>query len=338
MASLTEIVTRAEALAISRNNDPHFGPVIDAGLTVEALFPHALRYAIGKDLKNGGNSRNYLRTHEIEFDVDGVGEFPDSALLDHTCHAYLTQRPRAAMVPYVDYHGQRYDHMLEYFSVDGSRILYSGNPTPLIRTEIAAAGSTSSDIVTFTDALFSTRDEGRRLRIKSNDGLVYADVFIETVDDNDTLYLRGRPAYGFAGQYNAEVMDSSNYVQHRALTNIETTVNSRTVICASGSFTEKDVGRRIRVVNSGVVLDAIIEHINSGTSVRVNANALSTTSVGTGSIMYSPVKLTAVSVPVIPANPDDPIDMLPKLAEDVIVIMAAALTAELKLPELLNYR
>lgn len=125
MPSISEIVARAEQIAAGRGTDPHKSPVIDAGMTVEALYPHALRYAICKDLSSGGNSQNYIRTHSITLTA-GAGPLPDSVLREFLCSSFIPADLYAAWIPYPDYIRQRYNNLATYYSNNGAVLYYSG--------------------------------------------------------------------------------------------------------------------------------------------------------------------------------------------------------------------
>lgn len=128
MANLTEIIARAEQIAVGKGVDPHDSPVLDAGLTVEALYPHALRYAVGRDLRSGGSPLDYLREYALVVS-GGEATLPDSVIRSLIAHSNLKGVAISAYVPYPDYARSPFSTWATYYSVRGGTFLCATNQT-----------------------------------------------------------------------------------------------------------------------------------------------------------------------------------------------------------------
>jgi hypothetical protein len=126
MPSLNEILARAEQIAAERGVDPKHSPVVDAGMTAEALFPHAIRAAVTRAASSGGDPHDFMASHSLTT-ASGAVALPEGVLLDLIAHAYLKEDTRACLVPYVDFNGSRLDTLLTYFAVDGGTLHISGD-------------------------------------------------------------------------------------------------------------------------------------------------------------------------------------------------------------------
>lgn len=337
MASLIQIVARAEQIAVGRGTDPHKSPVSDAGMTTEALYPHALRCAIHMDLKNGGSPTDYEREHEISIS-DGVGDLPPSVLREFLGYSYLPEDPYAALVPYPDYRRTRFDTALSYYAIRDSQFYYSGE----VLNEILVKGgvSVTQNSVSVSQLIgdFAPDAEDRRLRVETAGGVSLMDAFIGTAGADPITMLGQANATNTAAV--AYLSNEVDYETVRSLTNVNTTVNDETVTCAGAAFTDDDIGRRLKITDSSVILDAFIVSINSSTSVEMSARATATSAIATGVVQLAAGTSIILNTPSLPETVDDPeedLELLPKLENDVIIIMASALIGDMKLPELLTY-
>ena len=296
MASLAEIVARAEQIAVGRGIDPHDSPVLDAGLSVEALYPHALRYIILKDLRNGGNPNNYRRTINVPM-VGGVGTLPDSVLREFMCVSYLPDESNSAHLPYDDYNRDRRENMLAYFSNKGASFYSSLPAAPEIPpydeygTFIMSGGSSTATAST----PHVVEDFGARAIATQDEDVVF-DGFIDPDLVNGGFVLRGE-AINPAVSGNLRIHRSDKYTFNRNLTSVTTTSGSATIDCPGGNFTPADLYRRIQILSSAgaYIADGIIYSVVSPTrvSISVQANA-SAAGTATATIMDSDVILGVI--------------------------------------------
>ena len=87
-----------------------------------------------------------------------------------------------------------------------------------------------------------------------------------------------------------------------------------------------------------VVIDAMIVAVPSATQAQTSAQALSSQAAATADVMYAELLLNTPSVPAVPADADEDLDLSIRLAEDTCVVIASVMTREIPLKELLDYR
>lgn len=114
MASLIEIVARARTIAEGRGADANKNPIIDAGMTAEALVPHAMRYAC--EMASLQDLESTTRDHEIEVDLDGYGTLPESIIRKHLDSSFLPKIAHSSFTPWPDYNRVRFTNLLCYYT------------------------------------------------------------------------------------------------------------------------------------------------------------------------------------------------------------------------------
>ena len=336
-----QLCDRAEELAVSTAGDANRSVVVDNAVTAFTILPHALRKVIRALSMSGENLDNLSIAHSIEIGVaNGYGTLPDALLREYLDQAYLPNDTFASMLPFEDYGRYRFDgnDQLCYFTIKNDKLYYSCDPEGLIRREVATIGDTALQSISFTNAAFSAADNGYRVRIGSTITGIVLDAFIEFVDDPETVYFRGFPVNSFTGQsLTADVLNSERYVTSRSLTNVSIISGSRNVFCVGAAFTSADKGRRLRVKVAGIdKLDAIVESITSATVCIMQARAIATSAVATADIQYSPLVIQSPGIPDIPADPNDPLILSPRVVEDVIVMIAAVMRGDISLAMLIE--
>lgn len=331
MPSLNEVIARAEQIAVGKGIDPHNSPVIDGGLTFEALYPHALRYVIQKGLKDGSiHVQDLFQSHFIEM-VDDVGVLPDTVMKEHLCHSFLPGNKFGTWVPYMDYHRPRFA-ALQYFAIKGDNIYFDGLPAV-----ITAAGefecSLNSNIITSSVAdIVTAAMVGQRLQLDLQSSPGGVDAIITQIDGPTQFRVAARATAG-TGLGVAEpgtVFSTANDVKDRDLTGLTTTINSELVTGPAATFVPADAGRRLRVMDgSTLVVDAIIAAVNSATQVELKGQAMSSVAgTATGPVYYTALELAAVTAPE-PTDATSDLDISEKLADDVIITLAAVMTNEI---------
>lgn len=120
MPSYQEIIDRAQQIAVGRGIDPHQSPVIDGQMTFEALVPHCVRYEVRR-LARRGEIQDLVLAHSIPI-IANVGLLPGTILREFLKASWITDKPRAAFIPYERFAGYRFDAQLDYYSVLGNKI------------------------------------------------------------------------------------------------------------------------------------------------------------------------------------------------------------------------
>lgn len=120
-SSLYEIITRAQAIAAGRGGEQ--SPIEDAGITLEALFDHALLYVYAKRLRTGENVQDLSKTHTITF-ADGIGDLPTTVLRSAIHLAYTPDTLSSYVAPQDFTRRTRFGAILGQFTVEGDSVKY----------------------------------------------------------------------------------------------------------------------------------------------------------------------------------------------------------------------
>lgn len=146
MASLNEILARAETLAAGRGADASQSPVIDAGMTAEALFPHAVRFAMAKLLNSGANLHEMTAEHTISI-TSGVGALPATVLKEAVKFATFPTRKYCTVVSFGDFQRDTFP-MLDYVAVNNSQVLFKPSSYSLPTGDNPFTGNLVANFVT----------------------------------------------------------------------------------------------------------------------------------------------------------------------------------------------
>jgi hypothetical protein len=128
MANLQEIISRAEQLASGVAIDAFQSAVVDAGFTFETLFPHVLRFTVMQMVRRG-EVQELARIVTINV-MDGVGDFPETAIKECLDDATVLSHPIVARVPYSDFVRSRFDAQMAYFAVLGDKFYFANGAEP----------------------------------------------------------------------------------------------------------------------------------------------------------------------------------------------------------------
>lgn len=124
MASLLEIIARAEQLAAGVAQDASRSTLLDSEMTAEAIFPHAVRYTLERLARTGGDVQDLLAEQTINV-KGGEGELPEAVLKNALKFAIFPGRPLVSWVSYPDFLRYRFSKQLDYFSYFGRRFFFS---------------------------------------------------------------------------------------------------------------------------------------------------------------------------------------------------------------------
>jgi hypothetical protein len=103
----------------------------------------------------------------------------------------------------------------------------------------------------------------------------------------------------------------------------------------AGALTAADVGRRIQITSSGVVVvDAIILSVDSTTQATLGAQALSSHVGCTATVYGTGVVLEIPTIPDIPTTITDTLTVSAPVADDIITTIVAVLRGELSLAQI----
>ena len=124
MATIAGIVARAETIANGRRGDGFQSPLLDSDMTAEQLFPHAVRYVLASQAKDGKSVPELSRPHSIAITA-GVGTLPSEVLYEALDSLYVQGRKYVAIIPYADYQRKRFDRLVDYiaFSQDTNGVM-----------------------------------------------------------------------------------------------------------------------------------------------------------------------------------------------------------------------
>lgn len=145
-----EIIDRAMQLATGIEGDDSASVLIDSEMTVEAIYPHALRAVIKDQAKKGLNVQDLMKTHSITF-ASGTAALPDDLLEEYLSSWTYPGRPFVSVVPYQDY--QR--HLLvqiDYLSLNAGALKF----TPAGGTLDTFAGNVKITGISLPDAPVSS--------------------------------------------------------------------------------------------------------------------------------------------------------------------------------------
>lgn len=129
MANLQEIIDRASQLASGVAIDAFQSAVVDAGFTFETLFPHVLRFSVMQMVKRGDDMQELAQIVTINV-MDGVGNFPETAIKECLDYATILRHPLVARVPYSDFVRSRFDAQMAYFAVLGDKFYFANGADP----------------------------------------------------------------------------------------------------------------------------------------------------------------------------------------------------------------
>lgn len=340
MASLTEIVERALQIATGRGIDPFKSPVADAGMTVEALVPHCIRRVLNRAVHKDG-VLDLLEEHTITLGNNEYGHCPDRILRQHLKDSYINDDAYASFVSMADYNRSRYDNLLTYYAVHGNKLYYSGEITLAVRDASVSSTVSDNSITVTGDASSASVGDRFYLEDTTNEPspLVF-NAYIATINGTTDFTIHGK-SLNSASSLNGVIYDGLSDISQRTIsTGGTTTANANTYSATGAAFTYSDVGRRLRVMResapSTVVIDAIITGLTSSTAVTLGAEALFTETNASATVYdVAPLKITAPSVPAI-TDATSAINIPSRVVEDTILLLAGALTGEVKIDSLLN--
>lgn len=335
--TIQEMVARAEQLALARNIDPAQNPVTDMGMTAEALIPHAIRYAIGRDIESGGDTSNYVRHIPILLDTNGKGTMPEEILREYLCSSYLTLPFKiTSYLPYADFQRRRFTSALQYYSYSADEFylkestnLYLVKQSPANTT--VTTGSPLANIAPDTAAASVTAGDRFTIQASGVDG------FIDSTAGS-TITLRGRSPVSVSA-INSTITEGKYYVPLKTISPVSATNGSDIISFAADQITSADIGKRLSIKTPGgiTVNDAIILDVPTSTTAQLGLQSLLTTANGIATLMGVGVVIAAVSLPKIDSS-SQTLDISAKIEDDAIAITAAVLSGQMPIAQLLAYK
>jgi WD40 repeat protein len=349
MASLAEILMRAEQLAVGRGADVHNNPVTDAGITAEVLFPHALKYCLERSVDTD------LEDTIVEHDIlvtDRVGTLPQEVLSNGLKSGFLPDFPYSSIGRSGDFDRQKFSNLLCYWTIRENSFMTDceGDQWKLLRTMTGAQSNGTS--LSFTpaspDLYIVDGDADRRIVVFASDGTQLADEQISagSISPPDLYILQT----DLAIQHDLTVVIYTPYVyrfQRLSVGPVTVSIASGvlSVVAGNGDFSDDDIGRRVVVIQTSTgipIVDSIVTAITDPlkgleflpvSTVLFAVQAMTINFYDVGDHL---ITLACPSVPAMPATPTENIPIPRQVTEDVILVIAACLTGEMKLKEVMG--
>lgn len=333
-----EIIDRAEELATGVTMDASQSPLVDSADAAFTILPHAMRYVIMKRAATGKGLSDIVQQHDIEIDPDtGYGTLPDAALPEYAGKSSLPDFEWASYLEHeADFNRFKFDTagQLCYYGIFKRSI--RTNCWPIILGTpglIATAGSNTiqGDV--------SAGQVGDRIYcLDSVNGLV-CDAIIDSINGTTNFTIAGEALVSTSGMgvpapgilYDRQ----RDFLIRTTAGAFTSSVGNSTMAMVTNTLTAADIGRRLRVTSSGVVVvDAMILSIGGTTQVTVGAEALSSHVASIGEVYGAGISIQIPSIPAIPTTISDAIEVSAAVAEDIITTIAAVLRGELPLSRL----
>lgn len=332
--TLQNIIDAAEELATGVAGDASASPVIDSEITAYMLYPHALRFCINELVNDKDNLADLMAEILIPIDGTGHGTIPDNVLRDQLKYATIAGDKYASYLPPADYNRYRFDNQMCYFSARGSQFSYSCD---VDRDVLLTANFTTvagSDTVTASSGVLTSALIGKLLVVpQPSTKNVYAAGRIQTVPTSSTLTLYGRAIGSSGTAVEGTVYDTANDLVVRTTGSVGGFQDNNEI---TGDILLEDNGARLYVASAG--WDGIILDVPSLGTALLGTNAPISFGPVTAVVYRPSLRLTTPITPAPPTNLTDPLTISPKLAQSVIVTIAAVLRGEIPLARLMADR
>ncbi len=129
MATYREVIDRVQQLSVGIAQDAHQSALIDSEMTAEVVFPHAVRYALVRRARTGGDLSD-LMTEQIISVANNEGVLPEEILKDALKRAIFPGKPMVCYATHADFSRFRFSKQLDYFSYFGDKFFYSAAGVP----------------------------------------------------------------------------------------------------------------------------------------------------------------------------------------------------------------
>jgi hypothetical protein len=312
-------------------------------MTIEALYPHALRYTIHRAAIEDIDATT--ADHEIEIDADGEGTLPDSVIRRTLDHSFLPEIPRSSFSSFQDYNRSRYDNLMCYYAArnDGFFTSCEGDNGTLDRSFAGITKSAASNDVNGFTALAALTDVGKRVVIVDADAETSLNAIVVEVQTSSKITAGNYRVGSIASAITAS--DAAFYETTLELVRSGTCEKSPGTLAVTDNeaeATESDEGKLIIISVSGiVVIRAVIEEYVSAGTFRIFGYLATEVIGGTFEIYRILDPVILLNAPTVTALPDDAetdIPMSARILDNVILTLAGALTGEIKIAELLDQK
>lgn len=345
MASLNQFTARARQIAEGRGVDPFKNPIIDAGMTTEALVPHCIRFAFTK-----ASNDDVLDT-AVDQAIEMTGELgvlPDTVLRGHLGEGYLPGIPHSSPIDYPDYPRSRFDNMLCYWSTRGAN--FYSNCTPdygelIYSTSDTVQKTEGTDTVSIGPSDFVALNHVGLHVVITLLGASTVVAIVEYTSTPKEITLRD---YVTGDTNTAVSTGSSLYLYNTGLELIRSGTcgksgASQIVVDNTAATSNADVGRLFIGYNADgvtVLIRAIIGSINDADSFNIIGYSGVALAGAKNFEIYRIVgptlTLNTPSIPIMPSDPAAEIPLTSKLTDDAILILAGVLTGEISIKAILG--
>ena len=335
--NLAELVARAETIAVGRAVDPHDSPVIDSELTAEALVPHAFRYVARSYLREGRRSADVLRTYQIEMS-EGKGVLPDSVLTEFWDYAFLSDFPYSSFLQYYpDFQRQKFSNLTQYACFENGYLYATceGANALFIREIASVSKAAASDTLTAAAAtgLFAALIDTGYCVVVEQDGEIVINATIQEVLTTDTVQLGTyyigdidtAVAVGSTCRiYRADLLDPRTFTASKLAASQNVTDDG------TGIATDLEVGYLLSIKESGTeTVRAVVVAVPDADTHTIDGFTAEAVTAGQATLSrrVNPlVTLRAAGVPDAPSTSSATINASQTFLEDVIALVADALT------------
>lgn len=246
------IIDRSVQLATNVAGDANESKLVDAEVTADVAFPHALRYVFEKIAKSGIGIEDLIRVHNIEIAgdaPDGQGSLPDGIYKEYLDRSYLPEVRFSSKLPLPDYGRFRFDNQMCYFAIQEGQIHYSCDTRDINRKNENGSIDLEDTLLAIESESLTSADIGRRVRFVKADGTLLIDSFIDSVTNSGQAVLRGK-ALEQADPFNPTITiyetPATETTEKSITAGIDTVENSDIVTSSSlvPIFDSTDEGRR----------------------------------------------------------------------------------------------
>lgn len=347
--SLNQFTARARQIAEGRGVDPFKNPIIDAGMTTEALVPSCIRFAFTK-----ASNDDVLDT-AVDQAIEMTGELgalPDTVLRGHLDNGYLPDIPHSSPIDYPDWSRSRFDNMLCYWSTRGTN--FYSNCTPDFGTLIYATsdgvrkeGGGDEVVIGPGDLADLTHTGLRAIVTTTADGVetIAVNAIVEEVVSAQDIRLRNYRVGGTG----TVVATGTLYLYDTGLELMRSGTCSKSgvsqiVIDNTSEATSADVGTLVLIyaldgvtITIRAIIDTVADDGLSFTIVGYSSTAVTGAKIfKIYRILEPTLTLNTPSTPIMPADPAAEIPLTSKLTDDAILILAGALTGEISIRAILG--
>lgn len=347
-SSLQEIIDRVMTGATGINNDALQSILADAEMTAETLFMVSARRVIWLSAEVEKNIEDFSQTHYIVIDaVTGIGTLPASLMREFIHLAELRDYQFAAYKKYQDYARFRFNSQICYYTIKDGELhttctLSNGTLVRTIASVEKEAMNAEVVAAVGSGGFADLADIGRRIAIFSGSTQSFYDTIKGVVSADICEILGHLNTIIAAGDKVAKIYDPV-FAHVRTIATMSKAPADQTITSGvgQGGGTAADVGRLLIIrndVSGEIVMRAIITAVNTPDSFEIHDYTAAFggfTNVEIYEILEPGVNIHTPTLPILPDDIADPIEMASEKYLDLIVAdMISILTGDMPLKNL----